>query len=116
MGLIEAVTMALTVGMKKLSECQIIIRRFSGAEALASATVICSDKTGIMTQNRMTVKKVFVDGHIMDVGAYLIHAVGGFYDDDPISGWFTEYSDHQVNGFITAVPYKQLVTGYRIQA
>jgi Ca2+-transporting ATPase len=67
MGLIEAVTMALTVGMKRLSERQIVIRRFLGAEALASATAICSDKTGIMTQNRMTVKKVFVDGRIMDV-------------------------------------------------
>jgi Ca2+-transporting ATPase len=67
MGLIEAVTMALTIGMKRLSERQIVIRRFLGAEALASATAICSDKTGIMTQNRMTVKKVFVDGRIMDV-------------------------------------------------
>jgi len=67
MGLIEAVTMALAIGMKRLSERQIVIRRFPGAEALASATVICSDKTGIMTQNRMAVKKVFVDGHIIDV-------------------------------------------------
>jgi len=67
MGLIEAVIMALAIGAKRLSERQIIIRRFLGAEALASATAICSDKTGIMTQNRMTVKRVFVDGRIMDV-------------------------------------------------
>ncbi len=67
MGLIEAITMALTVSMKKLDEHQIAIRNFPGAEALASVTVICSDKKGIMTENQMTVKKVFVDGGIMDV-------------------------------------------------
>ena len=67
MGLIEAVAMALAVGMERLSKRRIVIRRFSGAEALASATVVCSSKTGIMTQNRMTVKEVLVDGRIIDV-------------------------------------------------
>ena len=67
MGLIEAVTMALTVGMRRLSESGIIVRKFLGAESLANATVICSDKTGIMTQNRTAVKKVFVDGRIVDI-------------------------------------------------
>ena len=67
MGLIGAITMSLAVGMERLTRRQVAIKRFSGAEALASATVICSDKTGIMTQNRMSVRKVFVDGRIMDV-------------------------------------------------
>jgi Ca2+-transporting ATPase len=67
MGLIDAVAMALTTGMKKLTKNQIVIRQPSGMEALASVTALCSEKTGIMTQNRMTVKKVFVDGRIMSV-------------------------------------------------
>ncbi|MFC1716097.1 cation-translocating P-type ATPase [Candidatus Poribacteria bacterium] len=67
MGLVEAITMALTIGMKRLSERQIAIRNFSGAEALAGATAICSDKSGIMTQKLMIVNKVFVDGHIIDI-------------------------------------------------
>lgn len=67
MGLIEAITMALTIGMKRLSERQTIVRKFSRAEGLASATMLCSEKTGIMTQNRMRVKKVFVDGRIVDI-------------------------------------------------
>ena len=56
-----------------------VIRRSSGAEALASATVICSGRTGVITQNQMTVRAVFVDGRIMDVE-------GGGYD--PGSGGF----------------------------
>ena len=67
MGLIDAVSMALTTGMKKLTKNQIVIRQPSGMEALASVTALCSEKTGIMTQNQMTVKKVFVDGRIMSV-------------------------------------------------
>jgi Ca2+-transporting ATPase len=67
MGLIDAVSMALTTGMKKLTKNQIVIRQPSGMEALASVTALCSEKTGIMTQNLMTVKKVFVDGRIISV-------------------------------------------------
>jgi len=67
MGLIEAVIMALAVGIKRLGERGVIVKRLSGAEALAEATVICSDKAGLMTQKQMTVKKVFVDGRIIDI-------------------------------------------------
>jgi Ca2+-transporting ATPase len=67
MGLIETVRMSLVVGMGRLSKRQIVIRDFAGVEALAVATTICSDKTGIMTENQISVKKVFVDGRIMDV-------------------------------------------------
>jgi len=84
MGMIDAVVMALTMGMKRLTENQIVIRQSSGAEALASVTTLCSEKTGIMTQNQMTVKKVFVDGHIMSVE-------GDGYD--PESGGFPPDAD-----------------------
>lgn len=79
MGLIEAIRLALTIGMRRLSKHNIIIRRFTGAETLASTTVVCSNKTGVMTQNQMTVKKVFVDGCIIGV-------TGDGYD--PESGGF----------------------------
>lgn len=79
MGLIETAIMALIVGMKRLSQRQIAIRKFSSAESLAGATAICSDKAGVMTQKRMVVKKVFVDGRIMDIE-------GDGYDPD--SGGF----------------------------
>ncbi len=82
MGLIDAVAMALTTGMKKLTRNQVVIRQPSGTEALASVTALCSEKTGIMTQNQMTVKKVFVDGRIMSVeGDGYDPETGGFPPD-----------------------------------
>jgi len=68
-GLIESFTIAIIAGMKRLSDRGIIIRKPAEAEALAATTVICSDKTGIMTQNCMTVERIFVDGHIINVDA-----------------------------------------------
>lgn len=82
MGLIEAMVMSLVVGMKRLNEGQTAIREFSGAEALAGVTVICSEKAGIMTQKQMIVKRVFVDGRIIDLeGEGYDPETGGFPPD-----------------------------------
>lgn len=75
-GLIEAVTMAFAVGMKKLNDSHIIIRNLPGAERLADVELICCNKKGIMTQNKMNVKKIFVDGEIIDIE-------DDIYDTDP---------------------------------
>ena len=83
-GLIEAVRTALAFGVKKLSDHQIIVRDIVGAELLANVTVVCSNKTGIMTQNLVAVRRLFVDGGIMNVE-------GDGYD--PSSGGFPEDAD-----------------------
>ena len=66
-GMLESVALTLTVGIKRLNDMNVIVRRFSKAEKLADITTLCSNKKGIMTENRMTVKKIFVDGHIIDI-------------------------------------------------
>ncbi len=66
-GMLESVALTLTVGIKRLNDMNVIVRRFSKAEKLADITSLCSNKKGIMTENRMTVKKIFVDGHIIDI-------------------------------------------------
>jgi len=66
-GLIEAVTMAFAVGMRKLSYLQIVIRNLPEAEKLADVALICCSKKGILTENQMVAKKIFVDGEIIDV-------------------------------------------------
>lgn len=66
-GMLESVTLALTAGIKRLNDINVIVKRFSKAERLADITSLCSNKKGVMTENRMTVKKIFVDGHILDL-------------------------------------------------
>lgn len=66
-GLPAVVTISLALGMAEMVRRHALIRRLTSVETLGSATVICSDKTGTITQNEMTVTRLWVDGTFLDI-------------------------------------------------
>jgi len=72
------VTISLAMGAKVLAKKNMIIKHLPAAESLGSATVICTDKTGTITKNEMTVTKMFFDGRMIDVTGSGYAPEGGF--------------------------------------
>lgn len=77
-GLPAVVTITLALGMREMITRHALIRRLASVETLGSTTVICSDKTGTLTQNQMTVTRMWVDGRQFEVTGSGYEPVGEF--------------------------------------
>jgi len=80
-GLPTVVTIVLTIGAKEMAKNNALIKKLSSVETLGSTTVICSDKTGTLTQNKMQVLSIFAAGKYYDIDGVGYEPMGKFYDD-----------------------------------
>jgi len=79
-GLLPIITLALAVGVRELARKGAVVKRLSAVETLGSTTVICTDKTGTLTENRMTVTRMWLPGNELDATGKV---------DDPRAGVLT---------------------------
>jgi Ca2+-transporting ATPase len=80
-GLPAVVTISLALGMREMIKRHALIRKLASVETLGSTTVICSDKTGTLTQNEMTVTRMWVDGQFVSITGSGYSPVGDFQKD-----------------------------------
>ncbi len=78
------VTISLALGVNRMVKRHALIRKLPAVETLGCTTIICSDKTGTMTQDQMTLKKIYVSGKMIDITGSGYEPRGDFYRDEKV--------------------------------
>ncbi len=85
-GLLPTVTLALAMGTQRMAKRHALIKKLSSVETLGCTTVICTDKTGTLTTNEMTVREIWVADRSIEVGGVGYEPDGQFFIDGKRTG------------------------------
>ena len=87
-GLLPTVTLALAVGAQRMAKRKALMKNLMSVETLGCATVICTDKTGTLTENRMAVTRIYIDGREIRVsGSSATTETGELMTSDLLRQW-----------------------------
>ncbi len=81
-GLPAIVTIVLALSVSRMVKAKTIVRRLSAVETLGAVEVVCSDKTGTLTQNKMTVTECYLEGKLTERGGFEALFGGGFAESE----------------------------------
>lgn len=81
-GLPAAISVALSLGMKRLLKVKVLAKKLSAVETLGSVSIICTDKTGTITKNELTVTHIVINDHMLTVSGTGYSSEGHFYHDE----------------------------------
>ncbi|HIE31949.1 MAG TPA: cation-transporting P-type ATPase, partial [Methanosarcinales archaeon] len=83
-GLLPTVTLSLAMGSQRMAKRNALIKNLNSVETLGCTTVICTDKTGTLTQNQMTVRKIYANQNVFEVSGTGYEPKGDFYLDGKV--------------------------------
>ncbi len=78
-GLLPTVSLSLAMAVQRMAKKNVLVKRLSSVETLGCTTVICTDKTGTLTTNEMTVTKLWVNGNMLEVSGTRYEPAGNFH-------------------------------------